>query len=130
MLFRSTPPGPTAGDEPPDPPPPSDDAMQLMLALFFIAATGGDVRCTPKSLTPPPERAGQVRALWPLLLQCEHRLVIPTAGEAPQGVFARACVRTRSAGSQRKRTARCVAVRVQFVASSRSLSLSLRREGW
>jgi hypothetical protein len=61
--------------------------MQLMLALFFIAATGGDVSCTPKSLTPPPPpppptpapRAGQVRALWPLLLQCEHRLVIATA---------------------------------------------------
>jgi hypothetical protein len=59
--------------------------MQLMLALFFIAATGGDVSCTPNSLTPPPPpptpapRAGQVRALWPLLLQCEHRLVIATA---------------------------------------------------
>ena len=70
-----------AGDEPPDPPPlPSDDAMQLMLALFFIATSGGDVSRTPNSLTPPPPppppRAGQVRAVWPLLLQCEHRLVI------------------------------------------------------
>ena len=52
--------------------------MQLMMALFFIAAgVGAVVSRTPNSLTPPPsERAGQVRELWPLLLQCEHRRVI------------------------------------------------------
>jgi hypothetical protein len=49
--------------------------MQLRLALFIIGA-GADVSRTPNSLTPLP-RAGQVRALWPLLLQCEHRRVIP-----------------------------------------------------
>jgi hypothetical protein len=57
--------------------------MQLMLALFFIAAgAGAVVRRTPNSLTPPPERAGQVRELWPLLLQCEHLRVILSGGEA------------------------------------------------
>jgi hypothetical protein len=56
--------------------------MQLMLALFFIAAgAGAVVSRTPNSLTPPPaERAGQVRELWPLLLQCEHRRVILSGG--------------------------------------------------
>jgi hypothetical protein len=59
--------------------------MQLMLALFFIAAgAGAVVSRTPNSLTPPPpERAGQVRELWPLLLQCEHRRVIVLSGGGP-----------------------------------------------
>ena len=58
--------------------------MQLMLALFFIAAgVGAVVSRTPNSLTPPPsEWAGQVRELWPLLLQCEHRRVIVSGEEA------------------------------------------------
>lgn len=60
--------------------------MQLMLALFFITAgAGAVVSRTPNSLTPPPpppaaERTGQVRELWPLLLQCEHRRVILSGG--------------------------------------------------
>jgi hypothetical protein len=73
--------------------------MQLMLALFFMGASAGaDVRRTPNSLTPPPapEREGQVRALWPLLPQCEHRRVIPAGA---RGALARASgvsfVRTR-----------------------------------
>lgn len=52
------------------------------------------VSLTPKSLTPaaedadedepPVERVGQVRELWPLLLQCEHRRVMVTeSAESP-----------------------------------------------
>jgi hypothetical protein len=54
-----------------------------MLALFLIIDPS--VSLTPKSLTPDngeededarEERVGQVRELWPLLLQCEHRRVM------------------------------------------------------
>jgi hypothetical protein len=64
--------------------------MQLMLALLFIAA-GADVSRTPNSLSPPP-REGQVRVLWPLLLQCEHRRVIPAGA---RGTLARASALVR-----------------------------------
>jgi hypothetical protein len=54
-----------------------------MLALFLIIDPS--VSLTPKSLTPDngeededarEERVGQVRELWPLLLQCEYRRVM------------------------------------------------------
>lgn len=72
--------------------------MQLMLALFFITAgAGAVVSRTPNSLTPPPppaaaaERTGQVRELWPLLLQCEHRRVILSGGAPARGLGSGTC---------------------------------------
>lgn len=57
---------------------PEEEGRQPILALLFIAPAPSVSR-TPKSRTPPP-RAGHVRELCPLLLQCEHRLVISLAG--------------------------------------------------
>nr|CAB3471912.1 unnamed protein product [Digitaria exilis] len=100
------PPSPPAGGDEPPAPQLSEDAMQLMLALFFIAAgAGAVVSRTPNSLTPPPpERAGQVRELWPLLLQREHRRVI-LAGGAPERVLRHVLTRADAWASYVRRAA-------------------------
>lgn len=51
-----------------------------MLALFRIDPS---VSRTPNNFTP---RLGQVLELCPLLLQCEHRRVIPAAGQPAAAV--------------------------------------------
>ena len=82
-----------------------------MLAFFFIAAgAGAVVSHTPNSLTPPsPERAGQVRELWPLLLPCEHCRVVLSGGEAPARDDARGRVGFVRATSNKR--SKCDAVR-------------------
>ncbi|RWW03936.1 hypothetical protein BHE74_00040143 [Ensete ventricosum] len=74
-----------------------------MLALFFIAPTPS-VRRTPKSRTPPP-RAGHVRELCPLLLQCEHLLVISAhlPNRSPAGARRDRVSTTRSSRAHRGR---------------------------
>lgn len=54
-----------------------------MLALFFMIDPS--VSLTPNSFTPPPPppRFGHVRELCPLLLQCEHRRVMPQTPLGP-----------------------------------------------
>ncbi|GLT66471.1 hypothetical protein SLA2020_388340 [Shorea laevis] len=54
-----------------------------MLALFFMIDPS--VSLTPNSFTPPPPppRFGHVRELCPLLLQCEHRRVMPKTTLGP-----------------------------------------------
>ncbi|RRT76322.1 hypothetical protein B296_00008713 [Ensete ventricosum] len=92
-----------------------------MLALFFIAPTPS-VRRTPKSRTPPP-RAGHVRELCPLLLQCEHLLVISAhlPNRSPAGARRGRVSTTRSSRAHRERyDKKAIPPRVRCVSDDKS----------